>query len=54
MMPTLQSEEFAVYSTYAENYMEAMVILEEMLARPDVIQYFRVRRHPVTPSISSW
>ncbi len=37
-----QSEEFEVYSEYAENYMAAMTILEEMLAQPDVVQYFKV------------
>ena len=31
-----------MYSEYTENYMDAIMILEEMLTDPDVIQYFKV------------
>ena len=38
----VQSEEFEVYSTYTENYLDAVTTLEELLSDPDVVQYFRV------------
>lgn len=36
-----ESEEFAVYSTYTGNYMDAIMILEDLLTDPDVVQYFK-------------
>ena len=38
----MQSEDFEVYSTYTENYLDAVTTLEELLSDPDVVQYFRV------------
>ena len=38
----MQSEDFEVYSTYTENYLDAVTSLEELLSDPDVVQYFRV------------
>ena len=38
----LQNEEFTVYSTYAENYMEAVIMVDKLVHKPGAPEYLGV------------
>ena len=38
----LQNEEFTVYSDYAENYMEAVMMVDKLVNRPGAPEYLGV------------
>lgn len=38
----LQNEEFTVYSTYAENYMDAIMMVDKLVNKPGAPEYLRV------------
>jgi len=48
-----QNEEFTIYSDYAENYMEAVMMLDKLVSKPGAPEYLGVSKKYMFVSTSN-